>query len=495
MPKIPLGPWRPDAAVADNPGLVNVRNAIQAAGHWRAQPSLTAIGEQVITPPIQGLITVTRSTGDFEMFLSFGGEIYRVPSATAALVAVTDPDAPYGYSPSEFTRWRFAQYGDLLVATNFVDEVQGYDLVAGGTFAPLADPSGLVPRAKYLAVVKGFITLAYTQDDIDGEDGFRVWWHGFLNGLPNPYDFTPDASTQADFQRLSDVGTIAGITGGEFGTIVGETGVVRQSFGDLLFRFDTVERRIGSRVPNSIVQYRQLTFWWSPQGFAAFDGSSVRLIGVEKVDRWFADDFDEAFAHKMWTTTEGPRGHVLWLYCGRGHSGEPNRLLRYSVELDEWAVSDFEMQALGPGRTFSRSLDDAYFDNLDDPIHTNLDDPALWTSFPRLVGVAGNRIVSFGGPPLAATFEIGEVQFGGEQARAMLRKALVRGEGGETTVSFVSRDRFNDTPRVSDAFVQQADGWHRFRVPGRSHRARIVRSGAWVDTVDVTLIGESLGNR
>lgn len=493
MPRVPLGPWRPDASPTDNAGLVNVRGAIQAAGHWRAQPGLSTFGQQVITPPVQGLFMATRANGDRELFVCFGGEIFRVTGTSAPLQNVSDPGLSDGYSASEFTRWRAVQFQDTLIATNYEDEVQGYSLVDGGTFLPLADPSGFIPRAKYLAVVKGFVTLAYTSDAIDGEDAFRVQWHGLLDGLPNPYDFTKDASTQADFQRLTEIGIIAGITGGEFGTIVGESGVIVQSFGDLLFRFDVRERRLGCRIPNSIVQYRQLTFFWSPQGVVAFDGNSARLIGVEKIDRWLADDHDEAAAHKMWTAVEFDRGHVLWLYCGKGHNGEPNRLLRYSVELDEWAVSDFNMAALGQGRTFGMSLEDTAFDNIETTI--NLEDPALWSSFPQTVGVANGRLVTFNGPAQTGVFETGEFTFGGEDSRAIMRKAMVRGEGGTSTVSFISRDRFRDAPRVSDVFPEQADGWIRFRVPGRSHRARVVRSGPWVDAFDVNLVGDGLGRR
>jgi hypothetical protein len=501
MPRLPLGPWRPDAPIYDNPGLVNMRNAIPAAGKWLAQPGLSLVAEQTITAPVNGLFSAVRSNGDVELFVGFDGVLFRLPSADGFPEDVADPGRSDDYATGEFVRWRTVQYGDLLIATNYEDEVQAYDLIGGGTFLPLADVSGECPRAKYIAVVKGFVTLAYTFDDVDGEDGFQVRWHGFFNGLPNPYDFTRDASTQADSQRLSEIGVIAGITGGEFGTIIGESGVVRQSFGDLLFRFDTVERRIGCRLPNSIVQYRQFTFFRSPQGFASFDGNTVRLIGVEKIDRWFAEDFDEAFAHKMWAAVEIGRGHALWLYCGKGHSGEPNRLLRYSVELDEWAVSDFNLMALSSGRTFGRTLDDDFFDNLDDPKHANLDDPSLWQSVPQMVGVGilnvpnTAQVVGFGGPPLTATFETGEITFGGDNNRAMLRRGMVRGQGGVSSLSIFSRDLFSETGGWSDEFPEQADGWIRFRVPGRSQRARIVRSGSWVDVVDVNLLGESLGER
>jgi hypothetical protein len=438
--------------------------------------------------------TSTRASGDIELFVAYEGFVFRVPTRTGALVDITSYDGvDYQFSTLAEARWRVAQFGDLMLLTNWYDDIQSYSLFEGGDLMPLSDDA---PKAKYIAVVRDFPVVAYTNDDVDGEDAYQVRWPGFTDGLPDPTNWERDAATQADSQRLADVGAISGLTGGEFGTVVGEGGVVRMDYGSLLYQFSTAERRIGSRVPNSVNQYRQLTAFWSPEGWAAFDGSAVRMIGAEKIDRWFAEDFDETQASKMWSAVETGRGHMLWAYCGRGHAGKPNRLLRWSVALDEWAVSDIELDALGPGKTFGATLDDdALFGNLD-AFTGNLDDDALWASFPQTVAVAGGFVSGFTGAPLTATFETPEFQAGGEDGnRAILRRAMMLHEGGAAELTLNSRQRFDRPGTWGAVHPVQADGWLRFREPGRSHRARVSLSGDWQTATGLDLFGEPIGKR
>lgn len=486
--RIPLGPWRPDANPFSGQGLVDVRNAVPIRGGWRPQSGLLAAGDQEIGTPVQGLMVATRLSGDIELFVAYAGNIYRVPSRSGGLVEVGD-----GYSDATDARWRYVQYGNLVVATNFYNNPQGYDLIEGGEFSRLSLEA---PKARYIAVVRDFIVVGDTSDPTDGRDAYRVQWHGFTDGLPDPtvWDIANTATTQADFQRLADIGQVNGLTGGEFGTIVGESGVSRMTYGSALFQFDTIERRIGTRIPNSVLQYRQITVFWSPEGWAAFDGSGVRMIGVEKVDRWFAEDFDESQKHLMWAAVESKTGHMLWSYCGKDHQGRPNRLLRYSPALDEWAVSDIVMDCLAPGKTFAMTLDDPFFDNLDG-FEGNLDDPALWTSLPQLLAVAGNRVSGFQGGALPATFETHEFQLAGDQRRALLDHAMILREGGSAYVNVFRRERFSQSGSWSGNHGERSDGWCRFREPGRSHRLRVNLSGSWKNAVAVDVHGTPLGTR
>ena len=490
--KLKIGPWRPDLGVYDNPALVNVRNAIPAAGRWLPQPSLGVITEQTITAPVQGLFTAARNNGSLDLFVAFGGNIYRVPSRGGELEVATNSELSDGYSDLPEARWRFAQFGDQLLVTNFFDEIQGLDLVLGGNFQYIADASEDVPRARYIAIVLGIPTVAYTFDPVDLEDGYQVRWCGFTNGLPDSSNWNRSVETQADSQRLSEIGIITGLTGGEFGLVIGESGIALMSRGDNLFRFDTIERRIGCRTPNSVIQYRSATYFWSSEGWARATAQGVQLIAVEKIDRFFAEDRDENFDHKMWATVESRRGHLLWAYCAKGHNGEPNRLLRYAVDLDEWSISDVDIQALGGGKTFGLTLDDPFFNNLDE-FTGSLDDPTLWSSLPQTIAVSANRVQAFIGSPMTARFETGEFAFGGEANRSIIRRSMPRGQGGTSTVSFSYRDRVQDPEVWTSDEPAQANGWHRHRVPGRTHRCRITRRGNWADLVDTVILGEGAG--
>lgn len=485
--RIPLGAWTPDQGRLGADGLLDMRNAIPAKGQWLSQRGLLAATEQTITAPIQGIWATHRLSGDYEVAVAFGGNIYLVGSRSDALIDVTT-DTQYAYDGT--ARWHGIQFGELDIRTNGVDSIQARDLSAGGSYDPLADDA---PIARYIAQVRDFPVVAYTTDELDGTDAYRVAWPGFTNGLVDPTNWT---TGQSDFQRINDIGQISGITGGWFGAIVCESGIASMQFGGpALFAFEVKERRVGCRAPNLINEYRGLTVFPSPEaGWCAFDGAAVRQIGVERIDRWFADDFDESYADQSWTGIDSKRGHMLWAYCGKGHGGRPNRLLRYSVALDQWAVADVAMDALGRGKTFGLTLDDPFFDDLD-AFTGNLDDPALWSSLPDLLAVDGSRLCSFAGNVLTARFETGEFQLGSDEARAMVRRALVLANGGRHSLELGAREQFAGTMTWTAPMFPQSDGYFRFRVPGRSHSARISLSGAWSSAQGLDLFAESLGKR
>jgi hypothetical protein len=483
--RIPLGPWAPDQARLGAQGLLDVRNAIPAKGYWLPQRGLQAATDHTLTGAIQGIWATHRLSGDYELFVSYGGKIYLVGSRTADMIDVTG--SPYDYDGT--ARWRGVQFGDLDIRVNGVDETQARDLNAGGDYTDLA--AGEAPISRYIALVRDFPVWGFTTDDLDGTDAYRVAWPGLTNGLVDPTNWTDG---QSDFQRVQDIGQINGLTGGWFGSLICEAGVATMQYGgSALFAFEVKERRIGCRTPTTVNEYRGLTVFYSPEaGWCAFDGTSVRPIGVERIDRWFADDFDENAGALGWTDVDSKRGHMLWAYCGRGHGGRPNRLLRYSVPLDEWAVADIEIEALGRGKTFGLSLDDIPDMDL---FTGDLEDPALWSSLPDTLAVAGSRLSSFAGDVLTARFETGEFQLGSDETRAMLRRALVLANGGTATLEIASRERFDGPMTWSTPMAVQSDGWFRCRIPGRSHAARVSMSGAWADAQGVDLFPEPLGKK
>lgn len=483
--RLPLGEWLPDQPSLGNTGLTDVTNAVPANGHWLPQRRLIKVSDQSIPPPIQGVWTANRTQGDRQAFVAFGGKIYLVPGFSGALV---DVSWSYDYSETDTIRWRTVQSADLLIATNFEDPIQAFDLVGGGNYELLSPDA---PRAKYLAQVRDFTVAGYTVDPIDGEQAYRVWWHGFTNGLPDPTNWT---TGQSDFATINDIGQVQGITGGQFGTVVCESGVAIMRFGGrLLFDIDVVERKLGTRVPNSINQYRQITVYYAPEGWVSFDGAQARKIGIERIDRWFRNDFDEAQADKMWAAVDD-LGHMIWAYCGRDHSGTPNRLLRYAPDLDRWSKSDIAINALGAGQTFGMSLDDPNFDTFEDTVE-NLDDPGLWNDTPRTVAVANNRLSGFTGSQLDAAFTLGEFQLTGDEQRSMLRKVLSLGKGGTTRIQVATREQLNDSEVFGASFTQQSDGAFRCRIPGRTHQMRVLRSGFWANAQGIDIYAEQLGKR
>lgn len=487
LARIPFGPWRPDQAVrgAQNV-LADVRNAIWAGSHWLPQRDLAPMLAQVLPTPIQGIFTTSRLDGSPELFVVADGHFYRI-------ISRTDRDDLTGlsytqYDQQETTRWRAVQFNDLLIAVNFEDPTQAYDLVHG---SPMTALSAEAPRARYIAIVRDFPVFAHTADD-DGTNAYRVQWPGLIDGVVDPTEFSPALATQAGFQPLSDIGQIQGLTGGQFGTILGESGVSVMQYGGDPWDFATIERRIGTRIPNSVVQYRQLTYFISPDGIAACDGNAVRMIGTSKVDEWLLSDLDDGLVHKMWAHVEAKSGRVRWLYCGRGHDGTtPNRLLTYSPALDEFSVADVTAQAMGPGKSFAISVDD--IENMD-TFEPSLDDPAVWLEQQQTALVRDGALSAFTGEPMTGTFEPAEWQADAGR-RAMLTGGMVGHVGGTPSVRVGKVEVLGDDPAWSAVHPRQADGWFRFREPGRSHRLRVSMAGAWKQAQWADVYGSLVGGR
>ena len=113
-----------------------------------------------------------------------------------------------GYTTAADDMWEFVQWDDQVIATNFGDPIQSFDLSSSSLFADLAASA---PKARHITVVREFVVVGNTNDATDGNVPFRVRW----GPIGDPAgDWAVSAATQADFQDLSaDDGWVMGIVG------------------------------------------------------------------------------------------------------------------------------------------------------------------------------------------------------------------------------------------------------------------------------------------
>ena len=115
-----------------NDGLVDVYNAVPARNQWLPQRRPIKVSDQPIQPPVQGVWTANRTFGDPIAFVAFGGiDSFRCRGFNDPL---TDVSRTGGYDATGTSRWRTVQNANLLIATNYTNEIQAFDLVAGGRF-------------------------------------------------------------------------------------------------------------------------------------------------------------------------------------------------------------------------------------------------------------------------------------------------------------------------------------------------------------------------
>jgi hypothetical protein len=192
----------------------------------------------------------------------------------------------YGQAAPTPQAWDFCSWGGNVIATNFEDEVQILDLESGATaFTDLITGGDISnPQAKFCDIVQNHLVLANINHA--SYEAYTVLW-SHIND--------PSSFSVADYVNLSDVqnvrqtpGEITGFIGGEYGTFFKRQSIHRMSWvgGNLIFRFDTIARGIGTAAPKSIVVVNKDIYFWGHNGFYVLkDGQQVIPISAGKIDQ------------------------------------------------------------------------------------------------------------------------------------------------------------------------------------------------------------------
>jgi len=345
MARIDFGEWLPD-----QPGITGVvKEALnvvpQAVGYGplRAPVDYSQAAAENLTNVVAGR---NPATGNTEVFAGSETKLYKLDAGDLSL---DDVSKAGGYTTPAEQKWRFTQFGDVLIAANGDEILQYWTL---GSSTAWADLDASAPSARYLTVVRDFVVAGYTSST----DSQKVQW----SGINDETQWTTTATNQSDFQVIPDGGAVQGITGGEFGVVLMEKSIYRMSYvgTPAIFQFDNIARNLGCFEPNSIVQYQGVTYFLGDDGFYSCNGTQVVGIGSEKVDRFFFSDLDESYSYRMSATVDPIRNLVVWAYPSSGSNGAVDSLLIFNFE--PWTCSEpwtrwSQVWTRASGRAASRS--------------------------------------------------------------------------------------------------------------------------------------------
>lgn len=446
---------------------------LPAANSYRPLPAFSPYST-ALAGRAQGAFATKRPDGGGANFAGDATKLYRL-DGTGWLDASRLEGGPYGTGADG--GWSFAQFGDLVIAANYVDACQKFPLTGGATrFAPLG---GNPPNARFVATVRDFLVLGR----IAGAPN-RLRW----SAIDDAESWAIDPATQADQQELPDGGWIQGVVGGEFGTVFQERSIKRMTYvgAPVVFQFDEIGRNVGATIEGSIAAWENLCFFVHSTGFYSLLGAqSLEPIGDGRVDRWFWNDIDQSYLYRVSATVDQVNKLYVLSYPGAGNAGgTPNRLLIYNWAVGRWSRAEVELELLYTGLSQAGyTLDglDAVSGSLD-ALGFSLDSP-VWSGVGRLF-LAGfdpaHRMGYFTGPAMAATVDTPELQlFAGR--RALLRALRPVVDGGQPTVRVGTRDRATDPVAWGPATAATPAGLCPVRASGRYHRARIAlpAGAAW----------------
>jgi len=245
MPSIvmPVADWAPDQAP-----FLNAAHPVAKNTYPRPDGSDGPLDGPVelsdaLGAKCMGAFTARDKTGQTYVFAGTETGLYLQSATTWTDVSAATYGAAYN--------WQFAQFGELVIATNFNDEVQKYTLGGAATFSIL---NSAAPIARYVAAVEpGFVVLGF-YDDSTVESG-GVWWSAINDATQWP---TPGGSTaisvESDNQQLPTGGAITGILpaiGGASAASCMERAVYRMQYAGapVVFSFSEVAGSRGYNAP------------------------------------------------------------------------------------------------------------------------------------------------------------------------------------------------------------------------------------------------------
>ena len=389
----------------------------------------------------------------------------------------------FNYVTPTNQRWRFTQFGNVLVAANGGNRLQGYNVNTSSTFQDLAADA---PASRYVTVVRDFVVSGYVGSGFPN----RVQW----SALGDESSWANSATTQADFQDIADGGAVIGLTGGEFGLVFMDRSIHRMSYigSPLVFQFDNISRNQGCYEANSIIQYGGTSFFLSDDGFYACDGQRVLPIGNEKVNRYFFSDVDEGLLSLMSSAIDPFRKLVIWAYASKS-SATVDKLLIYNYQTNKWTSGTTDASRVASSSTPSFTLDGLdVFGNLEQ-IMSSFDDRVWLGGKMQFAGVKDAKIVTFSGANNTAIIETGDIEMPGTTSAITLAKPIV--DGGSGNVALVSRRLLSQQVVFGTQSVADSENRVSIRGIGRYHRLQLTPTGQWTNTVGIDVDMNPLGSR
>ncbi len=486
---INFGEFIPDQPALNNAGATVAKNVIPAATGYRCFNDFSPLSGAADSK-ILGMFAGKADDGSVALYAGDAAKLYEMNASDSAL---TDLSLAGGYSTSTDNRWRFLQFGETLIATNYNDNVQTGTVASSSAFTNL---SGTPPKAKFIAAVRDQVMLGYTNDGTDGEKPYRLWW----SGINSATSWTPGTGL-SDYQDVVDAGDLTGLIGGEYAIALFERAIVRLSFvgAPLIYQVDRLTNQRGCSVPGSVASVGSaMVFFLSDDGFWMLRGNELMPIGAEKINRWFLNRFKLASAENMVSAVDPINQNVIWSYASTDSaSGENDEILIYNYNLNRWSFGQAGCDALAQLFTVGYTLEQL------DNISANIDtlpasfDSAVYQGGSFFFAAAKNaKVQTFTGDCLPATIETGEFAVSpGKRALISTVIPYLTGVSPTVTVSVGSRQRQIDDAVFGAAAGLNADGYCPTRSSGAYHRVRMNITGEWAVAQGVDVDAKMMGMR
>jgi hypothetical protein len=475
--KLTFGEWMPDQPGISG-ALTDAKNVVSQAIGYGPLPTAATFSDAA-SENLTTLVAGKTPTSTPKLFAAGSTKIFDV----SGVGALTNVSKSGGYTPNANNdRFRFTQFGNVIIGTNNNNPMQAYTL---GTSTAFADLAASAPVCKYLTVVRDFVVTAFTTESSTVYPA-RVRW----SGINDETAWGSSQTTQADYQDIADGGQIVGIRGGEFGLVFLEKGISRMSYvgTPFIFQFDNISRGKGCIAAGSIAQTQGMSFFLSDDGFYMCDGQQVIPIGAEKVDRWFFLNADESGFDTMSAAIDPVRKLIIWnfktIFAQR-------QLIIYNFKTQKWTYGDAGADYISDASTAASTLEE--LDSISssiDALAVSLDSILYMGGKYFLGGTNGAYVVTYNGQNATGQLITGDLNAGGRSVVTLARPQV---DNGSATVSVASRTLLSQELAFGTAVAADSENRVSLRSNGNYHRFKVTPTGVnWTTAVsmDIDLSGQ-----
>jgi hypothetical protein len=289
-------------------------------------------GLDALAAACRGSAYVTRLNSTRRLFAGTQTKLYELSGA-----AWTDVSKALGYTGGAENRWRFAQFGNVSLATNQTEKIQ---FSLSGAFADISQ----APMARIIETASGFVLAFAINDAAVGGDRSDAWW---CSGLQDYATWTPGASTQAQYGYLTD-------TPGEIRAAkrLGRDIVVykersmylgRYVGPPIVWEFQLISSDVGAISQESVVDTGTAQLFIGRDNFWIYDGSQPRQIGAP-IREWFFTNSDSSYRYKAQAYYDKFKNSVWWFYASNGSGGALTDAVIYNLSSNRWGYAQVTIQ-------------------------------------------------------------------------------------------------------------------------------------------------------
>lgn len=335
--------FAPDLPDLGAEALITAKNVLPGPTGYKAfkpfaASSATAPGTSVFNAfaansPTKGTQIVYVNAGDYYTSANFGAFTSRGGSTVGAEGGVT-------------------QFDDLFIAVGTGHVPWKHTIGSSSNVSTLAS-SGTAPACNVIGVINRFVVLGDLLTSTLGstQRANVIQWCAIdqPTNWPTPGSATAVAFQAGEQKMPSEYGQVTGIHGGDqYGVILQAGAVSRMTYEGppTVFRFDVLDNTNGSVFNRGSIKVGGLTYFISRNGFCRTDGVSVERIGVGKVDRFFWDSIEIAFADDFVNAGYDPLNNLVQFAYPVGSQITCNRMLSFNPDTSSWTYSDINLSAL-----------------------------------------------------------------------------------------------------------------------------------------------------